>query len=125
MSGVSVMHACFVVFPFLCVCVCCSGFKPSVGFAEQRVQSCAGIQRPHCHSQRAWRAQMAEISRVLRPGGVFVGTTFMGALAPLGEVLGEDAVRPIARVSINHTTLCHAYHTIPYMPYHGVQYVAC
>ncbi len=44
--------------------------------------------------------QMAEISRVLRPGGVFVGTTFMGALAPLGEVLGEDVVRPVARVCV-------------------------
>lgn len=43
------------------------------------------------------QAAMAEISRVLAPGGVFVASTFMNFLAPLGEVLGEDVVRPVAQ----------------------------
>ena len=35
----------------------------------------------------------AEISRVLCPDkGVFVGTTFLGTVAPLGELLGDDAL---------------------------------
>ena len=32
--------------------------------------------------------QMAEISRVLQPGGVFVASTFLKAAAPLGELTG-------------------------------------
>ncbi len=44
------------------------------------------------------RAQMAEVARVLRPGGVFVGTTVMKVGAGLGEVLGDDVVRPLANV---------------------------
>lgn len=43
------------------------------------------------------QAAMAEISRVLAPGGVFVGTTFMGTLAPLAQLVGEDAVRPLSQ----------------------------
>ncbi|GIM05522.1 hypothetical protein Vretimale_9987 [Volvox reticuliferus] len=39
---------------------------------------------------------LAEISRVLAPGGVFVASTFLSATAPLGQVLGDDAVRPLA-----------------------------
>lgn len=35
----------------------------------------------------------AEISRVLSPDkGVFVGTTFLGTVAPFGELLGDDAL---------------------------------
>jgi SAM-dependent methyltransferase len=33
---------------------------------------------------------MAEISRVLKPGGIFVGSTFLDATAPLGQLLGSD-----------------------------------
>lgn len=42
------------------------------------------------------RAALAEISRVLRPGGVFVASTFLSGIAPLGQALGSDAlVRPL------------------------------
>lgn len=44
------------------------------------------------------RLQLAEISRVLRPGGVFVASTFLKAAAPLGAILGDDAVRPLNQV---------------------------
>ena len=32
---------------------------------------------------------------MLRPGGIFVGTTVMKAGAGIGEVLGDDVVRPL------------------------------
>lgn len=35
---------------------------------------------------------MAEMSRVLSPGGVFVGTTFLSFMAPAGELLGNDSL---------------------------------
>ena len=38
---------------------------------------------------------LAEISRVLKPGGVFVGTTFMYTAAPLEELLGEALSNPL------------------------------
>ncbi|EFJ44161.1 hypothetical protein VOLCADRAFT_106536 [Volvox carteri f. nagariensis] len=41
---------------------------------------------------------LAEISRVLAPGGVFVASTFLTATAPLGQVLGDDAVRPLSQL---------------------------
>lgn len=42
------------------------------------------------------RAALAEISRVLRPGGVFVASTFLTGISPLGQALGSDAlVRPL------------------------------
>jgi hypothetical protein len=50
------------------------------------------------NARNAARAQMAEVARVLRPGGVFVGTTVMKVGAGLGEVLGDDVVRPLASV---------------------------
>lgn len=42
-------------------------------------------------------AALAEISRVLRPGGVFVASTFLTPVAPLGEVLGDAAVEPLSQ----------------------------
>jgi ubiquinone/menaquinone biosynthesis C-methylase UbiE len=41
---------------------------------------------------------MAEISRVLKPGGVFVASTFLTPLAPLGELIGDSTVRPLSQV---------------------------
>ncbi len=44
-------------------------------------------------------AAMAEISRVLKPGGVFVASTFLVAAAALGQVLQNDElVRPLNQV---------------------------
>ena len=50
----------------------------------------------HCWPNPA--AAFAEISRVLAPGGVFVASTFLSATAPLGEVVGDALVRPLAQV---------------------------
>jgi len=42
------------------------------------------------------QAALAEISRCLRPGGVFVASTFLNGVAPLGQILGnDDLVRPL------------------------------
>lgn len=42
---------------------------------------------------------LAEISRVLRPGGVFVASTFLDAAAPLGQILGNDElVKPLGQI---------------------------
>ena len=35
---------------------------------------------------------MSEISRILKPGGTFVGSTFLDATAPLGKLIGNDEV---------------------------------
>ena len=36
---------------------------------------------------------------MLRPGGVFVASTFMVPIAPLGQLLGsDDAVKPLTQV---------------------------
>ena len=44
-------------------------------------------------------SQVAEISRVLQPGGVFVASTFLKASAPLGQLLNnDDVVRPLNSV---------------------------
>lgn len=38
----------------------------------------------------------AEMRRVLRRGGVFVGTTFLGTVAPLGQALAnDDLLKPL------------------------------
>ena len=42
--------------------------------------------------------QMVEISRVLKPGGVFVASTFLKTFSPLGEAFGDDTVRPLNQV---------------------------
>lgn len=41
---------------------------------------------------------MAEISRVLKPGGIFVASTFLTPFAPLGEIIGDSTIRPISQV---------------------------
>ena len=41
-------------------------------------------------------AAVAEVSRVLKPGGVFVGSTFLDAAAPLGSVIGDEAATALA-----------------------------
>lgn len=41
---------------------------------------------------------MAEISRVLKPGGIFVASTFLTPFAPLGEIVGDSTIRPISQV---------------------------
>eukprot|EP00879_Flechtneria_rotunda_P016795 GHRR01017579.1.p1 GENE.GHRR01017579.1~~GHRR01017579.1.p1 ORF type:complete len:362 (+),score=106.91 GHRR01017579.1:669-1754(+) len=43
------------------------------------------------------QAAMAEISRVLKPGGVFVASTFLTPFAPLGELIGDKIVRPLSQ----------------------------
>lgn len=45
------------------------------------------------------QAAMAEISRVLKPGGIFVASTFLTPFAPLGEIVGDSTIRPISQVS--------------------------
>jgi len=44
------------------------------------------------------QAAMAEISRVLKPGGIFVASTFLTPFAPLGELVGDATIRPISQV---------------------------
>ncbi|PSC67139.1 putative methyltransferase chloroplastic, partial [Micractinium conductrix] len=43
------------------------------------------------------QAALAEISRVLRPGGVFVASTFLNAVAPLGQLVGDELVAPLSQ----------------------------
>ncbi|MEW5309021.1 MAG: hypothetical protein WDW38_000934 [Sanguina aurantia] len=51
------------------------------------------------------QAALAEISRVLKPGGVLVGTTFMKPAAPLGELLGNDElVRPLNELQVSKSS---------------------
>jgi ubiquinone/menaquinone biosynthesis C-methylase UbiE len=48
---------------------------------------------------------VAEMSRVLKPGGVFVGTTFLSYVSPLGEIVQNDdifkALRPFEPTPAN------------------------
>lgn len=45
--------------------------------------------------------QVAEISRVLKPGGVFVASTFLKASAPLGQLFDNDELfRPLNAVCL-------------------------
>ena len=37
--------------------------------------------------------QIAEIARVLKPGGVFVASTILSAVSPLGQLIGDDNTR--------------------------------
>lgn len=49
----------------------------------------------HCWPQPG--PAMAEVSRILKPGGVFVGSTFLDPTSPLGELLGDETVLPLAQ----------------------------
>ena len=44
--------------------------------------------------------QVAEISRVLRPGGVYVASTILDPSSRLQEFLGDDLSAALAQVSI-------------------------
>ena len=44
--------------------------------------------------------QVAEISRVLRPGGVFVASTILNPSSGIGSIVGDDTIRPIKQVRI-------------------------
>lgn len=44
-------------------------------------------------------AAMVEISRVLQPGGIFVASTFLKTFSPLGELFGDDTIRPLNQLS--------------------------
>lgn len=52
------------------------------------------------------QAAMAEISRVLRPGGVLVASTFLTPFAPLGELVGDATIRPISQVGACVESVC-------------------
>lgn len=52
---------------------------------------------PHVLKTELVERQVAEISRVLKPGGLFVASTFLQSLAPLGQILGDDVVRPLSQ----------------------------
>lgn len=50
----------------------------------------------HCWPQP--QAALAEISRVLAPGGVFVASTFLNFTAPLGQLVGDELVAPLSQL---------------------------
>jgi ubiquinone/menaquinone biosynthesis C-methylase UbiE len=65
-------------------------------FASGSVSAIHAAAAIHCWPNP--QAALAEISRVLKPGGVFVASTFLVASAPLGQLLGnDDIVRPLAQ----------------------------
>jgi hypothetical protein len=37
---------------------------------------------------------------VLKPGGIFVASTFLTPFAPLGEIVGDSTIRPISQVRL-------------------------
>lgn len=96
-GGAWAVHHCMQDPPTL---VCCIPFNavclPSPNHAKNNLCLAAPCCQPP--DPPILQAALAEISRVLRPGGVLVGSTFMSPLAPLGEVLGDDNVRPLVQV---------------------------
>ncbi|KAK9784879.1 hypothetical protein WJX73_010017 [Symbiochloris irregularis] len=50
----------------------------------------------HCWPDPA--LAVAEISRVLKPGGVFVASTFLNSASLVGSVIGDDRVRPLMKI---------------------------
>ena len=52
--------------------------------------------------------QVAEISRVLKPGAVFVASTFLKASAPLGQLFNNDDIfRPLNAVCLSNQIHLH------------------
>ena len=52
--------------------------------------------------------QVAEISRVLKPGAVFVASTFLKASAPLGQLFNNDDIfRPLNAVCLCNQQYLH------------------
>lgn len=84
--NISIQHpACQTDHPTrLCVCT-----------AVAAVHAGAAI---HCWPNPS--AALAEISRVLRPGGLFVASTFLNFSAPLGQLVGDELVAPLGQVCV-------------------------
>lgn len=63
---------------------------------------CAAVAAVHAGAAiHCWpnpSAALAEVSRVLRPGGVFVASTFLNFAAPLGQLVGDELVQPLSQV---------------------------
>ena len=54
---------------------------------------------PSFSAQVCTLLQMVEISRVLKPGGIFVASTFLKTFSALGEVFGDETIRPLNQVT--------------------------
>jgi hypothetical protein len=93
---------CSCVVCLLCLCVCSTpivAVRADVGrlpFATGSVDAIHAGAAIHCWPNP--QAAMAEISRVLKPGGIFVASTFLTPFAPLGELVGDSTIRPISQV---------------------------
>jgi SAM-dependent methyltransferase len=81
-------------------CTCFSSEHPAPRLLHLLIPACltAPQTQPLPHCSLTPQAALAEISRVLAPGGVFVASTFLVPTAPLGQVLGDEVVRPLNQV---------------------------